>query len=422
MSVGGDVEIAAGGDITRLSVSLPTTWHAAVDETGKAVIATAGGGDLRVEAGGDLLGGSYFVAKGEGRLRADGDIGRKCRRHRHDSGGAGRRARCRGRRRGQPGRRLQPGLPAGQPARTAVLGELAGLQRALVGERAGRPWRPALRHAVDGRGEHDVRRRRHRAAARRDPAGDRVADRAGRLDRHREGGLAVPVGDRQSGPVRRRRDPLRQPHADRPDPRQRRASRRPLLRPDRRRSGQSAERAEPGHGGGPGLPAGQPALRLPLRQQHGLDAAARPHGAARRGLRAGSGLCAERRHRRRRGRRQRHPARRAGAGPGQAGAGAAPGATSSTCRSRASTSATRTSPACRPAATSSTPSAAPTNRSTAAMSSAANRAWCWPVPASSSCRPVGTSARWPTRTRSSTAARGRPTSTTPCRAMSARPR
>jgi filamentous hemagglutinin family protein len=76
LSVGGDVDISAGGDITRLSVSLPTTWHAAVDETGKATIATAGGGDLRVEAGGDLLGGSYFVAKGEGRLRADGDIGR----------------------------------------------------------------------------------------------------------------------------------------------------------------------------------------------------------------------------------------------------------------------------------------------------------------------------------------------------------
>ncbi|MGO4781894.1 hypothetical protein AB4084_41040, partial [Lysobacter sp. 2RAB21] len=34
-----------------------------------------GGGDLRVDAGGDLLGGDYFVAKGEGDLRAGGRIG-----------------------------------------------------------------------------------------------------------------------------------------------------------------------------------------------------------------------------------------------------------------------------------------------------------------------------------------------------------
>lgn len=75
LSVGGDIDIDAGRNITSLSVSLPTTYFRSTGEDGSQVINTAGGGDLRVHAGGDLLSGSYFVAQGEGRIRTDGQIG-----------------------------------------------------------------------------------------------------------------------------------------------------------------------------------------------------------------------------------------------------------------------------------------------------------------------------------------------------------
>ncbi|NID14909.1 filamentous haemagglutinin family protein [Luteibacter yeojuensis] len=71
MSVGGNVDVDAGGDISELSVSLPTTWYKNTD--GKS-IATVGGGDLSVHAGGDILSGTYFVAKGTMDVRADGAI------------------------------------------------------------------------------------------------------------------------------------------------------------------------------------------------------------------------------------------------------------------------------------------------------------------------------------------------------------
>jgi filamentous hemagglutinin family protein len=71
MSIGGNVDVDAGGDISELSVSLPTTWYKNAD--GKS-ITTVGGGDLSVHAGGDILSGTYFVAKGTGDVRADGSI------------------------------------------------------------------------------------------------------------------------------------------------------------------------------------------------------------------------------------------------------------------------------------------------------------------------------------------------------------
>ncbi|WP_165189909.1 filamentous haemagglutinin family protein [Caulobacter soli] len=66
----------AGGDIRELSVSLPTTWYltGSGDRLNRTVN-TVGGGDLLVEAGGDILGGSYFVAKGTGRIDAGGGVG-----------------------------------------------------------------------------------------------------------------------------------------------------------------------------------------------------------------------------------------------------------------------------------------------------------------------------------------------------------
>lgn len=72
MSVGGNVDVVSGGDISELSVSLPTTWYVAAD--GKSVT-TVGGGDLSVRAGGDILSGTYFVARGTGDIHADGAIG-----------------------------------------------------------------------------------------------------------------------------------------------------------------------------------------------------------------------------------------------------------------------------------------------------------------------------------------------------------
>lgn len=72
MSAGGNVTVTAGGNISDLSVSLPTTWYANAAGT---AITTVGGGNLVVSAGGDIFSGSYFVAKGAGNLSAGGLIG-----------------------------------------------------------------------------------------------------------------------------------------------------------------------------------------------------------------------------------------------------------------------------------------------------------------------------------------------------------
>ncbi|KDB08115.1 filamentous hemagglutinin family outer membrane protein [Burkholderia sp. lig30] len=71
MSVGGNVSVSAGGNISDLAVSLPTTWYK--DGNGNPV--TVGGGNLTVRAGGDILSGGYFVARGQGNLTAGGGIG-----------------------------------------------------------------------------------------------------------------------------------------------------------------------------------------------------------------------------------------------------------------------------------------------------------------------------------------------------------
>ncbi len=72
MSVGGNVSISAGGDITNLAVSLPTTWYLSNNNT---TVNTVGGGNLTVTAGGNILSGDYLVAKGTGALSAGGLIG-----------------------------------------------------------------------------------------------------------------------------------------------------------------------------------------------------------------------------------------------------------------------------------------------------------------------------------------------------------
>ncbi len=73
MSVGGNIDVRAGRDIRELSVSLPTNYVPSAQAEGGRL--TYGGGNLDVEAGRDVLGGDYFVAKGEGSLRAGGNLG-----------------------------------------------------------------------------------------------------------------------------------------------------------------------------------------------------------------------------------------------------------------------------------------------------------------------------------------------------------
>jgi filamentous hemagglutinin family protein len=76
MSVGGNVSVSAGGNITDLAVSLPTTWYYLTNtNTNSPMKNTLGGGNLSVTAGGNILSGDYFVANGTGTITAGGLIG-----------------------------------------------------------------------------------------------------------------------------------------------------------------------------------------------------------------------------------------------------------------------------------------------------------------------------------------------------------
>lgn len=88
---GGDIELRAGGDISNFSASAPTTGRfdtfdtnvTSVDDEGNAtstlVRATGnqridGGGDVTVIAGNNINSGVYFAAKGDGKISAGGAI------------------------------------------------------------------------------------------------------------------------------------------------------------------------------------------------------------------------------------------------------------------------------------------------------------------------------------------------------------
>lgn len=81
---GGNVSVTARGDIHDLSIMLPTTGKqmgepsqpAVPDNTdfNTSVIAVSPGGNLSLAAGGDILGGTYYVARGTGNLSARGSI------------------------------------------------------------------------------------------------------------------------------------------------------------------------------------------------------------------------------------------------------------------------------------------------------------------------------------------------------------
>lgn len=71
---GGDVSvIAAAGKVVDLSASVAT--NAYVSGPIAATLKEQGGGDLLVRAGGDILGGAFYVQKGNASLHADGSVG-----------------------------------------------------------------------------------------------------------------------------------------------------------------------------------------------------------------------------------------------------------------------------------------------------------------------------------------------------------
>lgn len=69
LSTGGNVSVDAGGSITDFSVSLPTSWRVS-----NGALVTVGGSSLNLRAAGDIRGGMYFVARGDGRISAGRDI------------------------------------------------------------------------------------------------------------------------------------------------------------------------------------------------------------------------------------------------------------------------------------------------------------------------------------------------------------
>ena len=81
---GGDIAIVAGDRVQNLSVASATSRSAAataspVNVSNRNTIPSAnavyGGGDVRIDAGGDLLGGQYLMGRGTATLAAGGDIG-----------------------------------------------------------------------------------------------------------------------------------------------------------------------------------------------------------------------------------------------------------------------------------------------------------------------------------------------------------
>ncbi len=70
MSVGGNVKVRAGGNITDLGVSTPTTGFLDANN----VLHVTGGGNLSVSAGGSILSGDFYVGLGKGQIVAGNAI------------------------------------------------------------------------------------------------------------------------------------------------------------------------------------------------------------------------------------------------------------------------------------------------------------------------------------------------------------
>jgi filamentous hemagglutinin family protein len=73
---GGNVSVTAGGDISNLSVSIPSIGVQLGGATyADNLVQVQGGGNLTVTAGGSIWGGSYYVGQGSAALQAGADVG-----------------------------------------------------------------------------------------------------------------------------------------------------------------------------------------------------------------------------------------------------------------------------------------------------------------------------------------------------------
>ncbi|SCY11929.1 filamentous haemagglutinin family protein [Nitrosospira sp. Nsp13] len=71
---GGSVTLTAGGKVENVSASTPTQARMMATAPDVGQLVKTGGGDVRVEAGGDLLGGQYYADHGELVLKAGGKV------------------------------------------------------------------------------------------------------------------------------------------------------------------------------------------------------------------------------------------------------------------------------------------------------------------------------------------------------------
>jgi len=71
---GGNVKLAAGGDIRNFDAVIPTNARAPRGQASPSSLQELGGGDLTVLAGRDIDGGIYYVERGAGRLEAGSEI------------------------------------------------------------------------------------------------------------------------------------------------------------------------------------------------------------------------------------------------------------------------------------------------------------------------------------------------------------
>ncbi len=71
---GGDVSLTAGGNVVNVSASAPTQARMAATAPDASKLVETGGGNVRVETGGDLRGGQYYADRGELALNAGGNI------------------------------------------------------------------------------------------------------------------------------------------------------------------------------------------------------------------------------------------------------------------------------------------------------------------------------------------------------------
>ncbi len=72
---GGGLTVNAGRDVINLQAMAPTAAWADSRLVADASLQVRNGGDLSVNAGRDLLGGQYLLGRGDGHLRAEGDVG-----------------------------------------------------------------------------------------------------------------------------------------------------------------------------------------------------------------------------------------------------------------------------------------------------------------------------------------------------------